>query len=241
MRRHFLPNWTVRTSGARGVDLLYSLRVAPPPARRGLRSYHLLYLGSQRLERTLDLDQIFEAFDQSLHLSIATTAGPATFVHAGVVGWRGKAILIPGRTRAGKSTLVKALVDRGATFYSDEFAVLDADGRAHAYPRELSLRGRGGKTLIPAGELGWDRSAAPLPVGAVISTRFEKRGRFAPKPLVCGQAMLELFSNAIAVRSQPVRDLAALAKAASSADLLLMGERGEAKAAARSIMDALDA
>ena len=56
------------------------------------------------------------------------------FVHAGVVGWKGHAIVIPGRSRSGKTTLVAELVKAGAEYYSDEFAVLDAEGRVHPFP-----------------------------------------------------------------------------------------------------------
>ena len=55
--------------------------------------------------------------------------------HAGVVGWRGRAIVIPGRSHAGKSTLVAELVRRGAVYYCDEFAVLHETGRVHPYRR----------------------------------------------------------------------------------------------------------
>ena len=43
-----------------------------------------------------------------------------------IVTWgRGRAIVIPGRTFSGKSTLVAELVRAGATYYSDEYAVED--------------------------------------------------------------------------------------------------------------------
>ncbi|MDA8067374.1 MAG: hypothetical protein M0T77_01995, partial [Actinomycetota bacterium] len=51
------------------------------------------------------------------------------FVHAGVVAAGGAAIVLPGHSFAGKSTLVEALVRAGADFYSDEYAMFDADGR----------------------------------------------------------------------------------------------------------------
>src|SRR5277367_3536052 len=42
-------------------------------------------------------------------------------VHAGAVLWRGRALLLPGGTHAGKSSLVTELLRRGATYYSDEY------------------------------------------------------------------------------------------------------------------------
>jgi len=234
-----LQNWKVRRSGRAVVDHLYSIRVGPAAKRRGMRSYHLLYGGAFRFLRTLDLDELVEAFDTRLHLDVATTAGTRTFVHAGVVGWRGRAILVPGRTRAGKSTLVKALVERGADFYSDEYAVLDSLGRVHAYPRDLSLRTRGGKRLIPATRLGWHPGVPPLPVGGVVLTRFERGARLRLRHGRGGTATLQLFTNSLAARFQPERDLRAIAKAVSGS-VVLSGRRGESRSAARAILEKLD-
>ena len=61
-------------------------------------------------------------------------------VHAGVVTWHERAVLLPGRTRSGKTTLVTELVKRGATYFSDELALLDRSGLVHPYPRSLCVR-----------------------------------------------------------------------------------------------------
>lgn len=57
-------------------------------------------------------------------LTVATLAKGLVFVHAGVVGWRNRAIVIPRRSLSGKSTLVLALVEAGADYYPDEYAML---------------------------------------------------------------------------------------------------------------------
>ena len=57
-------------------------------------------------------------------------------MHAGAVAWRDRGIVIPGRSHSGKTTLVRALVE-AARYYSDEFAVLDPQGRLHPYPLPL--------------------------------------------------------------------------------------------------------
>ena len=59
-------------------------------------------------ERSVQADaDVVESWDQ---LAVATLAKELVFVHAGVVGWRNRAIVIPGRSLSGKSTLVLALV-----------------------------------------------------------------------------------------------------------------------------------
>ena len=47
------------------------------------------------------------------------------------------------------------LLRAGATYYSDEFAVFDARGRVHPYPKPLSIREKNGNRArsVPADEL----------------------------------------------------------------------------------------
>ena len=79
---------------------------------------------------------------------VAERAPDHLFVHAGVVGWEGRAIVMPGASFAGKTTLVQAWLEAGATYYSDEFAVLDRAGRVHPFARPLAIRD--GSTALTA-------------------------------------------------------------------------------------------
>ena len=84
----------------------------------------------------------------------------------------GRAILLPGPTHAGKSTLVAELVRRGAPYFSDEYALIDADGRVHPYPRPLLLRdGSGYDQPRLATELGGMVAHEPLPAGLIVGVR----------------------------------------------------------------------
>ena len=83
---------------------------------------------------------VLDAFESHVQLTVAEYAPRRIFVHAGVVGWKDRAILIPGLSHSGKTTLVDQLIRAGATYYSDEYAVLDARGRVHPYPRALGMR-----------------------------------------------------------------------------------------------------
>ena len=116
------------------VDCLYDWCVSTGAAP------HTLRLDNQVVVQAVDLDTLLLRFASNVELTIAERAPRRIFIHAGVVSWRGRAIVLPGRSYAGKSRLVAALLREGATYYSDEFAVLDARGRVHAYPRQLSLR-----------------------------------------------------------------------------------------------------
>ena len=84
-----------------------------------------------------------ESLESDMQRFVAEMAHRRVFVHAGVVGWQGKAIIIPGRTFTGKTTMVAELVRAGATYYSDEYAVFDLQGRVHPYARPLGMRETG--------------------------------------------------------------------------------------------------
>src|SRR5713226_2163874 len=73
------------------VDIMYSVIVGGDEPRPGIRRFHLLYAGSARLARTMELDQVFEILESDLQLRMAELAPRRIFVHAGVVGWRGRA------------------------------------------------------------------------------------------------------------------------------------------------------
>jgi hypothetical protein len=233
------------------VDILYSLRLAAPSKRKGQRNYHLLYCGSALLARTLELPPLLTTLEQHAELLTAFRASDCLFVHAGVVGWHGPAgrhaILIPGRSMTGKTTLVKSLVEAGATYYSDEFAVLDKEGLVHPYPRPLSLRGHNGQpgrevtaeALTAVKGLGGQTGVEPLPVGLVIVTEYQPEATWRPRQLTPGQAMLALMDNTVAARRNPAHSMPILKQVATNA-ITLKSKRGEAAAVAPALLTRLE-
>jgi hypothetical protein len=224
----FPPTWQPASSPV--VDRLYSLIVGGAAARANVRLFHLLYTGAARLARTMVLDEIFAALEADLQLYVAEAAHRRLFVHAGVVGWGGRAIVIPGRSRSGKSTLVAALLRAGATYYSDEYAVFDARGRVHPYPKPLSIRGQAEERprKYRAEALGGRTGVRPLPVGLVVATTYRPGARWRPKALSSGKAMLALLGHTVSVRRQPEMALTRLQHAVAQAQAL-QGIRGEAE------------
>ena len=73
--------------------------------------------------------ETFRAAASRIELLVAAALPDRVAVHAGVVAFAGRAVVIPGPSHSGKSTLVQALVEAGATYLSDEFALLDEAGR----------------------------------------------------------------------------------------------------------------
>jgi hypothetical protein len=198
----------------------------------------LVYQEATLLMRTSSLGEALRMLEVFVHLYVAERSRRRVFVHAGVVGWRGRAILVPGRSLSGKSTLVAALVQAGADYYSDEFALVDRRGLVHPYPIPLALRVDGAdrppvkRTVeMLSGTVG-DR---PLPAGLVVLTRYEAGAQWRPRTLSPGRALLELLDHALAARYSPERVMKALAPLVTGATIL-KGKRGDASTVAERIL-----
>lgn len=232
------PGW--RRSASAAVDRIFSVVVGGEARDRGGRRLSLLYAGAARAARSRDLDEVLERFESAVQLYVAEHAPRRVFVHAGVVGWRGRAIVIPGRSLSGKTTLVAELVRAGADYYSDEYAVLDGEGHVHPYARPLAVREGEGlrQTPRPVESFGGRAGTAPLPVGLVVGTHYERGARWRPRPLSPGEAVLEMLSNTVPARRSPARALTVLSKAAAGA-AALAGKRGDAGRVAETILKTL--
>ncbi|MFN2576993.1 MAG: hypothetical protein ABR607_04815 [Pyrinomonadaceae bacterium] len=228
------PNF--KQTRRRVVDHLYSLTGFANELNGRIRRFNLAYWNLVRFARTRSFDELLDRFESHLQLTVAEYAPRRVFVHAGVVEWKGKAILIPGPSFSGKSTMVAELLRAGATYYSDEYAVIDESGRIHPYARDLRIRSaEAGVDRLRAEQLSAGTGSKPLRVGLVISTKFKDGARWRPRELTRGKAVLELLANTVSARSQPEMALSFLPKALESARIL-KGGRGEASAIVEQIM-----
>ncbi len=221
------PGW--KESRSLNVDRLYSFVLGDEKHRGKRRSFNLVYADDNRIAGTPELDQAIDAFESDLQLFVAETAPRRVFVHAGVVGLRGRAIVIPGRSFSGKTSLVAALVKAGAVYYSDEYAVLDERGRVHHYARPLSIRENGyleKPKKYRVETLGGRAGVRPLPVGMVVVSKYEAGARWRPRRLSEGEGALELMANTVSARRQPEAMLGAIREVVSRAPVL-KGPRGE--------------
>ena len=158
----------------------------------------------------------------ALELDVAEHAVGRVFVHAGVVAQGERALLLPGASFAGKSTLTAALLDAGLTYLSDEYAVLDAAGRVHPYPRPLTLR-------TPTGRTRRDVAAAagPLQVAAVAVLSHATDASWSVRSLPPGDAVLAVLADTVCARTRPIDALQAVAALVEGA-IVVAGHRGEA-------------
>ena len=176
-----------------------------------------------------------DALEGELAIHVAASCPDRVFLHAGVVSFGGKALLLPGRSFAGKSTLVAALVAAGGTYYSDEYAVVDGAGLVFPYPRRLSLRREG---ALPRRTMPARVGRRAVPVGWVLGARYVPGASFAPVALSQGRTALLLLDNAVAARIVPGRVLHAVRAIAASA-MGIESVRGDVAAAVKHLLPLL--
>ena len=187
--------------------------------------------------------KFLQLFDSMLCVAIGEYAHDRVFMHAGVVGWREKAIVIPANSYQGKSTLVSELVKQGASYYSDEFAIFDKDGRVHPYARPISMRSTTGGRLrayeLTPDSVGGTYGVMPIEVGTVLLTKYVPEARWAPKIISPGSGVLEMLPHTMPLRHRPDFTLQVLNKIASHA-IIASGPRGSAEGFAKILFNFID-
>jgi hypothetical protein len=190
---------------------------------------------SQELGEAAAVDRLAGELRQHVALH-----SPEVFIHAGVVAIGDSALLVPGHSGSGKTTLVAALLELGAEYLSDEYAVLDERGWVHPFPKPLSVReGRSRMpTLVAASKFGASTAPGPRRARLVARMWWTPGQSWAPRPVERGDGMMSLLMNTVAARTQSERALRRvrlLCEGATAID----GPRGEAPEAARELIGRL--
>ena len=180
--------------------------------------------------------------ESQLRITVAEFAVEKVFLHAGVVGWKGRAIVIPATSFSGKTTLVAELVKKGALYYSDEYAVLNALGNVEPFPKWLSMRGITdaiNQKDCSVESLGGTAGTKPLPVGMVLIARYQSGKkiprRWKPKRLTQGEAIMEIIPHTLPIRNKPKFVLEVLNKLTDRA-IIVRTIRGEAAEFAETLL-----
>ena len=179
---------------------------------RVLRDGKLRYLGNR-------VDRLVQWLRSDIDEQVSRRSRDGLLVQAAAVGWRERAILIPGRCRTGISSLATELVRHGATSYADSVAVLDDKGQVHP------------DTRTPP--------AQPLAVALIISTTYRPGLSWQPLVLRGVRAVLPVIDSALPERNEPRHILRIAARLASTVTTL-QGPRSDASIAAPRILAALD-
>jgi len=221
----------------RGVDLGHRFGVGLDESG----TFYLFQNGEQTNYTDLEF-HFFKNLNSMIRLIVAENAENRVFVHAGVVGWKGKAVVLPGSSHRGKTTLVTELIRNGADYYSDEYAIFDHLGLVHPFPRDLTVRGAGTEfyeTSVRPQSLGAKIGEVPINVGAVLLTEFRKNSKWKPQIIRTGEGILQTIPHTIPLHADTKFSLKVLNIAFKRA-IIAKSFRGDAKTEVVKILSFLD-
>ena len=202
-----------------------------------------LYQNGSQVSYDTSHRRFYKFFDSMLRIVVAEHAVGWVFIHAGVVGWKGRAIILPANSFRGKTTLVTALARAGADYYSDEYAVIDEAGLVHPFPRALSIRSTVDGTVkeesISIEDLGGKQGFSPIPVGLVALAEYTEDAVWNPETLSPGRGMIEVLPHTIPRNFNPAFSLKVLNTAISDA-IILKSSRGDADETAIKLLSFFD-
>ena len=164
-----------------------SVAVAHPritySVRTGHDSYSLTRSGKRRVEVANPGDLLY-AIEKDLTVWLQRRRPDLYFLHAAVVEWHGRAIVLAADSGRGKSTTAWALLHHGFGYLSDELGPVDVGTLlVHPYPHALCLKQAPpdpsyalpeaalhlGRTIhVPVSHLPSRHCNEPLPLGAVL-------------------------------------------------------------------------
>lgn len=231
--RHLLP-WLPRAAPApEGAGLVF--RISTNGDGRSFDAY----AGDRLIACNDTLPAIFALVQCLTDETVVRSQPDVLAVHAGVVAWNGRAALLPGASKAGKTTLVTELLKKGAVYYSDEYALFDSQGRVHAYPRALMLRDSSGwqHPTLPS---AWNAatSDSPAPARLILSVEWVTGAQWSARRMPQSEALLLLLKNTPKEMSNSPEILPRLRRVLSSADCYT-AVRGEAAEAAGHVIELL--
>lgn len=227
LRSQVAPEISAEVSGRGSSDLLLT---------RWNGDFRLTY-GERRYGPYRTLENALRGLSNAVHFVVGKRS-PMTFLHAGAVEVDGRAVVFPGRSRWGKSTLVASLVEQGLGYLSDEYAVISAEGAVFPLSKPIRLRVGDGDSGL---NLGREGASAPggFRCAAVILTKYVDGATWRPRALTPGQAAFETLSSALQSRDEPdqvLNSVAALVRDAAC----FKGERGGEEPTASTIRSLLE-
>lgn len=198
----------------------------------------VIHRGRREPVRAWGIEAAADLIARDLQLSIAQRAEGLIFVHAGVIAWQTRALVLPGRSGSGKSRLVDALVRAGARYLSDEFAIFAADGLVHPYARPIGLRRADGRHEWKPQAVVASDGARPARPKLIAFLRYGEGSRWRPRPLSAGQTFLGLLRHTVAARRRLALARSLLVPVAVATPAI-RAPRGEASEIAERLLEML--
>lgn len=169
----------------------------------------------------------WDLLERSLAVFAAHRLSRLVAVHAAVIDWHGRALVVPALSGGGKSTLSQAAHAAGATVLSDEYTLIDpGTGLVTGWNRPVRiLRADGGVDRLDIAV-----RSEPIPVGCVAFVTYRPAGASSWNEISRGAAAGRLLAHTICATTRPHDSLNA-ALAATASGHAVEGTRGDATAA----------
>jgi HprK-related kinase A len=183
--------------------------------RRQIQAYLDSYVRYQAAPASLGVPML----ESGLNWLVWTSTARFLLVHAAVLERQGRALLLPGPSGVGKSTLCAALIARGWRLLSDEVAMVrPRDGLLQPYPRPISLKNesiemiarmapdahfsrrfdgttKGTVAFMRAPQQAIDRADLPARPQVVVFPRYAAQAPIEVASLEKGQAFMRLVDH----------------------------------------------
>jgi hypothetical protein len=187
-------------------------------------------------EQAGDPQRCWDRVESELALFASERLAGLVAVHAAVIVRGSKALVVPGASGAGKSSLCVAAAAAGAQILTDEYALVDpASGLVTGWRRPVRVRRPGG--VVDRIDLA--TKSGPVEVGLVAFVVYTTRSAPPWATLTGAEAVLGLLANTVCARSRPDAALDAALAIARSARAVA-GSRGEAADAVVRLLALLD-
>lgn len=97
--------------------------------------------GNDIIYRSPHYRYILEYFEYKIYTLLINRFSDYYLIHAGVVAHDNKAILLPGRSGGGKTTLIAGLLKNGFRYLTDEIGIIDPHTlRVYPFPKPLNMK-----------------------------------------------------------------------------------------------------
>ena len=197
------PGWREDEEADAAPPLAYDLLAVAP--LRSCRQYELRN-GAEIVAAGNHLPQLLGAFTAHAEFLIAQQAPEHLFVHAGAVVWQGMGVVMPGHSLSGKTSLVRAFLEAGATYYSRRICG-PAIGRDTSIPTRGPSRSAADPAVrpraCPPGRSAPGSAGSRVPVGLILVTTHRPGVAWRPRCIARSRAAIALMAHAVAARGDP--------------------------------------
>jgi hypothetical protein len=188
----YFSMWPSPRDGARRAAVELEIRHEPESTPERYTVSHLAEAIASASDVPALITQLQAWLDREVLSGLATDLTP---IHAGVVACGDGAIVLPAMSGSGKTSLVAALIQRGARYYSDEVALIDTAGWVLPYPRPLFCRHDGQQRPVLATSLGARIGSGPLPIKSIVAVRYDPHETLTLRPITSAEAVLLLLRH----------------------------------------------